>query len=87
MEGFDIRIEEYIRYRRSVECMTANLRLGETYTLSSEHREGKEVVIHRRRMRLLKKYKYYAQMENSLGIRECFRYEELQKMLPIGFSN
>ena len=81
MEGFDIRLEEYIRYRRSVESMTANLRQGETYTLSFEHREGKEVVIHRKRMRLLKKYRYYALMENALGMRECFKYDTLQKML------
>lgn len=54
---------------------------GKTYKLITFKREGVHRIKTTRKMRLVKKYRHFGLFENSRGIRECFTYWELEKLL------
>ncbi len=53
-----------------------NLTEGQIYKLTIKRETGKEI----KRMRLLRKYRYFVLFEDAYGIRECFLWFELKGM-------
>ena len=58
------------------------LKEGETYTFQSwEQNENYIKVATSKRIRLIQKYRHFALFEYTSGIRECFSYWEIRKMM------
>ena len=54
---------------------------GKIYRFKRKIKEGTKPKIVRKSMRLVKKYGYHALFESMIGIRECFTYWQIGKLL------
>ena len=57
------------------------LEIGKTYQFRERIQEGKNALIRRRAMRLVKKYPHHMLFETLGGIRECFTYWDAGRKL------